>query len=232
MTLNDKSKIGEVVIVQRPHRGNYKVFQYGSLSEAFETWIKDVSVFCQRDNFSQVEKEYEGDEDIISFLKDKLLDAGIGLDEPFVEYAMCDGHEVQLLSMPIDKESLLHDIVCDDMHAGHVFISEGQSYDEWFDHIVRMTHGHNSVSKRMLAYECYISIIDDLSELQILVESLLEDGEATERLGLCSPRQLVVVDEIVKEIQALDHVWEDEISLTDEAYEIIESKFADFMCQL
>lgn len=57
MTLNDKSKIGEVVIVQRPHRGNYKVFQYGSLSEAFETWIKDVSVFCQWDNFSQVEKE-------------------------------------------------------------------------------------------------------------------------------------------------------------------------------
>ena len=228
MTLNDKSKIGEVVIVQRPHRGNYKIFTYPCINDAFNTWVADK--ICTWDSFADFQKDFDEDDDFLAFAKEKLKDAKIGSEDPFVEFEFCN--EVQFLPLPLNKEDLLHEVVCDDMYAGHVFVSEGESYDEWFDHIVRITQGHNSVSKRMLAYESYISIIDDLYELQILIEALLEDGEATERLGLCSPRQLVVVDEIVKEIQALDHVWEDEISLTDEAYEIIESKFADFMCQL
>lgn len=230
MTLNDKSRVGEVVIVQRPHRGNYKVFQYGSLWAAFETWIEDVAVFYRWDNFSQVEKEYEGDDDLISFLKDKLLDAGIGLDEPFVEYAVCNGYEVQLLSQPVDKEALLHDIVSDDMHAGHVFISEGQSYDEWFDEIVNFTKGHNQVSKEVLAYTLNLEFIEDLDGLNILIGEVLEEDDT--RLNLCTPRQAVIVHEIVQAVKALGEYWRDDISLTDEAYEIIESKFADFMCQL
>lgn len=228
MTLNDKSSVGEVVIIQRPHRGSPKIFTYPSIDYAFNTWVADK--ICTWDSFADFHKSFDEDDDFLAFAKEKLKDAKIGSEDPFVEFEFCN--EVQFLPLPLNKEELLHDVVCDDVHAGHVFVSEGESYDEWFDHIVRITQGHNSVSKRMLAYECHLSIIDDLSELQSLVESLLEDGAASERLGQCSPRQLVVVDEIVKQIQTLERVWEDEISLTAEAYEIIESKFTDFIWQL
>lgn len=228
MTLNDKSSMGEVVIIQRPHRGSPKIFTYPSINDAFNTWVADK--ICTWNSFADFKKNFDGDDDFLAFAKEELKDAKIEPEDPFVEFVFCN--EVQYLPLPLNKEELLHDVVCDDMHAGHVFVSEGESYDEWFDSIVRITQGHNSVSKRMLAYEFYISIIDDLSELQILVESLLEDGEDSERLGQCSPRQLVVVDEIVKQIKALGDIWKDDISLTDEAYEIIESKFTDFIWQL
>lgn len=228
MTLREKSSIGEVVIIQRPHRGSAKIFTYPSINDAFNTWVADK--ICTWNSFADFQKNFDGDDDFLAFAKEELKDAEIGPEDPFVEFVFCN--EVQYLPLPLNKEDLLHDVVCDDMHAGHVFVSEGESYDEWFDYIVRITQGHNSVSKRMLAYEFHTSIIDDLWELQTLVESLLEDGEASERLCQCSPRQLVVVDEIVKQIKALCKIWEDEISLTAEAYEIIESKFADFMCQL
>lgn len=228
MTLNDKSRMGEVVIIRRPHMGSPKIFSYPSITDAFNTWVADK--ICTWNSFSDFQKNFEGDDDFLAFAKEELQDAGIGAEDPFVEFVFCN--EVQYLPLPLNKEDLLHDVVRDDMHAGHVFVSEGESYDEWFDSIVRITQGHNSVSKRILAYEFHISIIDELHELQILVESLLEDGEDSERLGQCSPRQRVVVDEIVKQIQTLDHAWEDEISLTDEAYEIIESKFTDFIWKL
>ena len=228
MTLNDKSVAGEVIIIQRPHRGSPKIFTYPSINDAFNTWVEDK--ICTWNSFADFQKNFDGDDDFLAFAKEELKDAEIGPEDPFVEFVFCN--EVQYLPLPLNKEELLHDVVCDDMHAGHIFVSEGESYDEWFDYIVRITQGHNSVSKRMLAYECHISIIDDLSELQTLVESLLEDGEDSELRCQCSPRQLVVVAEIVKQIQSLAHVWEDEISLTNEAYEIIESKFTNFICQL
>lgn len=228
MTLNDKSVAGEVIIIQRPHRGSPKIFTYPSINDAFNTWVEDK--ICRWNSFADFQKNFDGDDDFLAFAKAELQDAEIGPEDPFVEFVFCN--EVQYLPLPLNKEDLLHDVVRDDMHAGHVFVSEGESYDEWFDSIVRITQGHNSVSKRMLAYEFYISIIDDLSELQILVESLLEDGEDSERLGQCSPRQLVVVDELVKQIKTLGDIWKDDISLTDEAYEIIESKFTDFIWQL
>lgn len=42
----------------------------------------------------------------------------------------------------------------------------------------------------------------------------------------------VVEVEAESSVKALGEYRRDDISLTDEAYEIIESKFADFMCQL
>lgn len=140
--LEDMTMHGEVVIVQRPHQLPCKVCSFASIDEAFKAFVAD-GIYTTWDSFSDFADNFAGDDDFINEVKVKLEMNGMDLNKPFAEFAISPNHEIEYLPMPIDKVSLLGEMVDYDMHCGHVFIAEGESYIDFIAEIYDRTRGHN-----------------------------------------------------------------------------------------
>ena len=81
--LTDTARSGEVIIVRRPHTMPVRVYSYYDIEDAFEAWI-EKGIFISHTNYRDyVEEMGEENEEI----KERLIEEGIGLESPFVEFA-------------------------------------------------------------------------------------------------------------------------------------------------
>lgn len=146
-TMTNKVTVGEVVIVRRPHTQQVKLYWYGDVDEAFDTW-KNEGTFMQYENAENyinelgIESGEESEE-----VKKRLVDAGINLDSPFVEFAP-SSRDMELYPWDGNKVKFLSAIIEDDMHAAGIFIAQdGETYADFIDRIIDGTRGHNEPSK-------------------------------------------------------------------------------------
>ena len=147
-TMTNKVTVGEVVIVRRPHTQQVKLYWYGDLDEAFDAW-KNEGTFMQYENAENyinelgIESGEESEE-----VKKRLVDAGINLDSPFVEFAPSPSRDMELYPWDGNKVKFLSAIIEDDMHAAGIFIAEdGETYGDFVERILAGTRGHNEPSK-------------------------------------------------------------------------------------
>ena len=139
---------GEVVIVRRPHTQQAKLYWYGDVDEAFDAW-KNEGTFMQYENAENyinelgIESGEESEE-----VKKRLVDAGINLDSPFVEFASSPSRDMELYPWDGNKVKFLSAIIEDDMHAAGIFIAQdGETYGDFVERILAGTRGHNEPSQ-------------------------------------------------------------------------------------
>ena len=147
-TMTNKVTVGEVVIVRRPHTQQVKLYWYGDVDEAFDAW-KNEGTFMQYENAENyinelgIESGEESEE-----VKKRLVDAGINLDSPFVEFAPSPSRDMELYPWDGNKVKFLSAIIEDDMHAAGIFIAQdGETYDDFVERIIEGSRGHNEPSK-------------------------------------------------------------------------------------
>ena len=146
-TMTNKVTVGEVVIVRRPHTQQAKLYWYGDVDEAFDAW-KNEGTFMQYENAENyinelgIESGEESEE-----VKKRLVDAGINLDSPFVEFAP-SSRDMELYPWDGNKVKFLSAIIEDDMHAASIFIAQdGETYGDFVERILAGTRGHNEPSQ-------------------------------------------------------------------------------------
>ena len=94
--ITDIARAGEVIIVRRPHTQQAKLYWYGDVDEAFDAW-KNEGTFMQYENAENyinelgIESGEESEE-----VKERLVEEGIGLDSPFVEFAPAPSRDMEL----------------------------------------------------------------------------------------------------------------------------------------
>ena len=137
-------KNGEVVIVRRPHTMTVRVYSYYDIDDAFESWI-EKGIFISHENYRDyVEEMGEENEEV----KERLIEEGIGLESPFVEFASSPSRDMELYPWDGNKVKFLSAIIEDDMHAAGIFIAQdGETYADFVDRIIAGTRGHNEPSK-------------------------------------------------------------------------------------
>lgn len=143
--LTDTARAGEVIIVRRPHTMPVRVYSYYDIEEAFEAWI-EKGIFISHANYSDyVEEMGEKNEEI----KERLIEEGIGLESPFVEFASSPSRDMEIYPWDGNKLKFLCAIIEDDMHAAGIFIAEvGETYGDFVERILAGTRGHNEPSKK------------------------------------------------------------------------------------
>ena len=143
-TMTNKVTVGEVVIVRRPHTMTVRVYSYYDIDDAFESWI-EKGIFISHENYRDyVEEMGEENEEV----KERLIEEGIGLESPFVEFASSPSRDMELYPWDGNKVKFLSAIIEDDMHAAGIFIAQdGETYADFVDRIIAGTRGHNEPSK-------------------------------------------------------------------------------------
>ena len=142
--LTDTARAGEVIIVRRPHTQQAKLYWYGDVDEAFDAWI-EKGIFISNANYSDyVEEMGEENEEV----KERLIEEGIGLETPFVEFSISPSRDMEIYPWDGNKLKFLDAIVADDMHSASIFLAEsGETYADFVDRIIAGTRGHNEPSK-------------------------------------------------------------------------------------
>lgn len=148
--ITDTARAGEVVIVRRPHTMPVKVYSYYDIENAFESWI-EKGIFIYHKNYSDyVEEIGEENEEV----KERLIEAGIGLDSSFVEFSPSPSRDMEIYPWDGNKLKLLSAIIEDDMHAAGVFIAEsGETYDDFVERIIEGSRGHKEPSREHIMAE-------------------------------------------------------------------------------
>lgn len=143
-TMTNKVTVGEVVIVRRPHTQQVKLYWYGDVDEAFDAW-KNEGIFMRYENYEDYVNELgEENEEV----KQRLIEEGIGLESPFVEFSPCVNRDMEIYCWDGNKIKFLSAIIEDDMHAAGIFIAQdGETYGDFVERILAGTRGHNEPSK-------------------------------------------------------------------------------------
>lgn len=146
--ITDIARAGEVVIVRRPHRMPVQVYCYYDIGEAFDAW-KNEGIFQKYKNYENYLAELGiSDEAQMDEVKNELVDAGINLDSPFVEFAPSPSRDMELYPWDGNKVKFLSAIIEDDMHAAGIFIAHaGETYGDFVERILAGTRGHNEPSQ-------------------------------------------------------------------------------------
>lgn len=142
--LTDTARAGEVIIVRRPHTMPARVYSYYDIEDAFEAWI-EKGFFISHANYSDyVEEMGEENEEV----KERLIEEGIGLESPFVEFSPSVNRDMEIYPWDGNEVKFLSAIIEDDMHAAGIFVAEeGETYAGFVDRIIAGTRGHNEPSK-------------------------------------------------------------------------------------
>lgn len=146
--LTDTARAGEVIIVRRPHTQQAKMYWYGDVDEAFDAW-KNEGIFVPYENAEEYINEL-GLESVeeIEAVKQRLTEAEIGVESPFVEFASSPSRDMEIYPWDGNKLKFLDAIVADDMHSARIFLAEdGETYADFVDRIIAGTRGHNEPSK-------------------------------------------------------------------------------------
>lgn len=155
MEKQEKVITGEVVIVQRPHRDNTKLYWYIDIDKAFESFSEIVyDAPSLNEQIQQGCFDTEGDKDTIAFIKQQLSEEGIDEDTPYFEIMFDWSYDKYFKKTAENKERIVNILAQDDMNAGHVFIAEeGETYEDFANRIYEYTRGHNEPSYREI-YQC------------------------------------------------------------------------------
>lgn len=142
--ITDTARAGEVIIVRRPHTMTVRVYSYYDIEDAFESWIEKGFFISHQNYRDYVEERGEENEEV----KERLVEEGIGLDSPFVEFAPSPSRDMEIYPWDGNKIKFLRAIIEDDMHAAGIFVAEeGETYADFVDRIIAGTRGHNEPSK-------------------------------------------------------------------------------------
>lgn len=148
--LTDTARAGEVIIVRRPHTMPVRVYSYYDIEDAFEAWI-EKGIFISHANYSDyVEEMGEENEEV----KERLIEEGIGLESPFVEFASSPSRDMEIYPWDGNKLKFLDAIVADDMHSARIFLAEdGETYGDFVQRILAGTRGHNEPAREHIMAE-------------------------------------------------------------------------------
>lgn len=227
MTLNDKVLSGEVMVVRVPHRFKPKLYTYTSVEAAMLDWL-DNAIYHEYANFNEFENEFDGDDALIEFTKEKLEEKGIGLDQPFAEFAPTVNIDVDVIPLPCDKMDLLKEMVEGDMYSSHVFIAEDGTYLDFVDEICRFTRGHNEPSMREICNKLFIDVVNtDFDSFKAILLDYDDNGEDFPDWKLLTPYQRKTVKETLALIKQSGE-YRDEFDFIEEVYEVIENNLAQF----
>ena len=87
-------------------------------------------------------------------VKKRLVDAGINLDSPFVEFAPSPSRDIELYPWDGNKVKFLSAIIEDDMHAAGIFIAQdGETYGDFVQRILAGTRDHNEPAREHIMAE-------------------------------------------------------------------------------
>lgn len=155
MEKQEKVITGEVVIVQRPHRDNTKLYWYVDIDDAFDKFCENVyNAPSLNEQIQQGCFDPEADKETIDYLKSELSKEGLDADTPYFEIMEDWSYDKYFKQTAENKERILDILAEDDMHAGRVFVAEdGETYEEFAERIFNYTRGHNEPSYREI-YQC------------------------------------------------------------------------------
>lgn len=148
--LTDIARAGEVIIVRRPHTMTVRVYSYYDIDDAFEYWI-EKGIFISHENYRDyVEEMGEENEEV----KQRLIEEGIGLESPFVEFSPSVNRDMEIYPWDGNKVKFLSAIIEDDMHAAGIFVAEeGETYADFVERIIEGSRGHNEPSREHIMAE-------------------------------------------------------------------------------
>lgn len=148
MNKQDKVMAGEVVIVQRPHRMNTRLYWYVDIDAAFDNFCENVyNAPSLNEQIQQGSFDPEADKETIDYLKSELSKEGIDADTSYFEIMEDWSYDKYFKQTAENKERIVEILAEDDMHAGHVFITEnGENYEDFANRIYNYTRGHNEPS--------------------------------------------------------------------------------------
>lgn len=153
--LTDKVINGEVIIVQRPHRFNTKLYWHIDFEKAFDTWTQNAifykmpSLKQQKENGDFGSNDYF-DEDTYNSVKETLEDYNISENEEYYEFGRGNSDIDEFIKIEdLDKNYILSELINDDMHSASLWIAEeNETYKEFAARIFDGTRGHNEPSMR------------------------------------------------------------------------------------
>lgn len=136
--ITDTTRAGQVVIVRRPHTMPVRIYSYYDIGDAFEAWI-ERGIFISHENYRDyVEEMGEENEEV----KQRLIEEGIGLESPFVEYSPSVNRDMEIYRWDGNKIKFLSAIIEDDMHSAGIFLAEeGETYDDFVERIIEGSRG-------------------------------------------------------------------------------------------
>ena len=177
-TMTNKVTVGEVVIVRRPHTQQAKLYWYGDVDEAFDAW-KNEGIFVPYENAEDYINELGLEVEEIEAVKQRLTEAGIGLDSTFVEFSPSPSRDMEIYPWDGNKLKFLSAIIEDDMHAAGIFIAQdGETYGDFVERILAGTRGHNEPSKEAVMATLGL----DPQDIEMELYSNIHNDESYEKL--------------------------------------------------
>ena len=161
----EKVIAGEVIVVQRPHQLNTKLFWNINFDEAFDAWTSEA-IFCKMPSLKEQKENGDFgkdsfDEEGYNAVKELLAENDISEEDSYYEFGRGNSDVDEYIKVEnLDKEYILSELINDDMHAASYWIAkENETYEEFAARIFDGTRGHNEPSMREIFQK--LGVYDD-----------------------------------------------------------------------
>ncbi len=161
---------GDIVIVRRPHQRPSTVTMFDSIDEAFNAYLNEMTYISEKNLNEYINNsgfDPEMDAETIKSITERIHEAGIKDNEPFIEFAVDNCSETEFYKADdFSIKDAVYACAADDMNGAEMFTAEkGETYGNFQKRILKFYEEHkvhNAPSKNLIENKI---LIDDVPNI-------------------------------------------------------------------